>query len=247
MRPILLRGAKLFFVLFIAIFSTSSMAIGDALSAQIIPGSPRYLEPVYIRIKPRISHCVIGAKATMVGTTISVEYVKIVELCGYDYDVALGRFPAGTYTVNVQNEATVQFTVGASTLKLPATYPGNEPSVDYSGMWWSPAESGWGLTIAQGATNKMFAGWFVYGPSGEPIWYTLEPGNWTSSAVLTTYTGPIFKTTGPYFGNVFNPASVVARQVGSGTLSFRYFNKGTFQYNVDGIQGTKNIERMIIE
>lgn len=247
MQSIQQQGLKLLFALLIALFSGVSSGVTVAQSVQIIPVAPRYHEPVYVRIKPTISECIYAAQVTMVGTVISVQYQRFIELCGYDYDVELGRFPAGTYTVNVQNQAPVQFTVSGSISSPPTTYPGNQPTVDYSGLWWSPAESGWGLSIAQGATNKLFAVWFVYGPSGEPIWYTLEPGNWTSSAAFTTYTGPIYKTTGPYFGNIFNPVLVGARQVGTGTLSFRYFNKGTLQYTVDGIQGTKNVERLIIE
>ncbi|MDP4027689.1 MAG: hypothetical protein Q8P42_01780 [Gallionella sp.] len=189
----------------------------------------------------------------MEGTVLTVRYQQIVDLCGWDYDVELGRFPAGTYTVKIQpprndqNPTTVQFIVGVSNSSPTAPFPGNQPSVNYSDLWWSPSESGWGLSIAQGATNELFAVWFVYGASGEPIWYTLQLGKWTSSSAYTDYTGPIYKTTGPYFGGGFNPASVGVSQVGIGTLSFRYANKGTFQYTVDGVQGSKNIERMIIE
>ena len=135
----------------------------------------------------------------MEGTVISVRYQRLIELCGYDYDVELGRFPAGTYTVVVQGQAPVQFTVGPSSSTPAAPYPGNQPVVDYSGMWWTPSESGWGLSISQGATNQVFAVWFVYGQSGEPTWYTLQPGSWTSSNVYSTYTGPIYKTDGPLF------------------------------------------------
>jgi hypothetical protein len=159
-----------------------------------------------------------------------------IELYDYDYDVELGRFPAGYHTVNVQapnnvqNQTTVQFTVGVSNSSTTAIYPGNQPTVNYSDLWWSPSESGWGLSIVQGATNKLFAVWFVYNALGEPVWYTLQPSEWTSSNVYTTYTGPIYKTTGPYFGGAFNPASVGISQVGVGTLSFRYANNGTFRY-----------------
>lgn len=238
---------KLLFALLITIFSITSAAIGSPLSIQIIPAAPRYQETVYVRIKPSVSYCIFGAQVTMVGTVISVEYQALPELCGYDYDVELGRFPAGTYTVNIPNQASAQFTVSASAPSASARFPGNQPTVNYSGLWWWPPESGWGMSIAQGATNKLFAVWFVYGPIGEPIWYTLQPGDWTSSSSSTTYTGPIYKTNGPYFANTFNPALVTERQVGTGTLSFRYSNSGSFSYTVDGIQGTKKIERMIIE
>ncbi len=227
------------------LFCTASMA----QSVEIIPASPRFLEPVYARIKENESPygCIYAAQVSMDGTVISVRYQRLIDLCGYDYDVELGRFPAGTYTVAVQGQAPVQFTVGASSSTPTAPYPGNQPVVNYSGMWWTPSESGWGMSISQGATNQVFAAWFVYGQSGEPVWYTLQPGSWTSSNVYSTYTGPIYKTTGPYFGGPFNPASAGVRQVGTGTLSFRYANRGMFSYVVEGVQGVKNIERMAIE
>lgn len=253
MQSIPLQVIKHLFALFVATFSSISMA----QTVQIIPATPRYMEPVYARIhepgSPFSYSCIYGAQVTMEGTVLTVRYQRMIELCDYDYDIELGRFPAGNYTVNVQapnnaqNPTTVQFTVGVSNSSPTATYPGNQPTVNYSDLWWSPSESGWGLSIVQGATNKLFAVWFVYNALGEPVWYTLQPGEWTSSNVYTTYTGPIYKTTGPYFGGAFNPASVGISQVGIGTLSFRYANSGTFRYTVDGVQGAKNIERMIIE
>lgn len=231
--------------IFLALFSNVSIA----QSVEIIPAAPRYLEPVYARIRNDNSPyaCIYAAQVSMNGTVITVRYQRIVDICGYDYDVELGRFPTGTYSVSVQDRAPVQFTVGAAPSSPNVPYPGNQPTVNYSDLWWSPSESGWGMSIVQGATNLLFAVWFVYSPSGEPVWYSLQPGTWTSSNVYSTYTGPIYRTTGAYFGSTFNPASVRINQVGTGTLSFRNANRATFRYTVDGVQGEKNIERMAIE
>jgi hypothetical protein len=179
----------------------------------------------------------------MVGTTISVQYLWQVDLCGRDYDVELGRFPTGTYSVNVQDSVSAQFTVGP---RPPATdrQLTSRPMVNYSGLWWSPSESGWGLSIAQGATNKLFAVWFVYGPSGEPVWYTLQPGEWTGN---TSYSGPIYKTTGSDLASAFDPSSVTETLVGTGYLSFRYGNSGDLSYILNGVRVNKSIERMAIE
>src|SRR5258706_12609950 len=35
-------------------------------------------------------------------------------------------------------------------------------------LWWNPAESGWGLTIAQHGNNAV-AAWFTYAPSRRPL------------------------------------------------------------------------------
>ncbi|MEQ1516550.1 MAG: hypothetical protein ABL931_08695 [Usitatibacteraceae bacterium] len=235
---------KLFFALLIALFSTVSSGLGPP-TIQIIPASPRYQEPVVVRFKPSISECIFGSQVTMVGTTITVKYSYQPELCGGDYDIELGRFPAGTYTVTVEAPVPIstQFTVSPLPPRA-SSFPGNRPMANYSGLWWSPSESGWGLSITQGATNELFAVWFAYDPSGEPVWYTMQPGKWTS---YYDYTGPIYKTTGPYFGGPFNPALVTETQVGTGGLSFRHSTGGILGYVINGVQGRKTIERMVIE
>ena len=254
MQPIQAQVIRQLFALLFATFSGVSMA---AQTIQIIPAAPRYLEPVYARIQqpgsPFGNSNIYAAQVTMEGTVLTIRYQRDVDLGSYDYDVELGRFPAGTYTVNLQSPnafdppVTVQFTVGASLSSPTSSYPGNQPTVNYSGLWWSPSESGWGLSIAQGATNQLFAVWFVYATSGEPVWSTLQPGNLTSSSFNTSYTGPIYKTTGPNFMGTFNPASVGATQVGTGTLQFRHADSGTLNYVIDGVRTIKNISRQVIE
>jgi hypothetical protein len=64
---------------------------------------------------------------------------------------------------------------------------------------------------------------------------------------MTIYTGPIDKTNGPYFGGPFDPAQVGITQVGTGTLSFRHSDSGTFSYTVEGVAGSKAIVREQIE
>lgn len=228
---------------------------------QIIPAAPRYMEPVYARIQERASpfaySCIYGAQVTMEGTVLTVEYQREIDICDYNVDVELGQFPAGTFTVNLPEpkvtyaepnapriSVTTQFTVGPSLSSPTDRFPGKQPIANYSDLWWSPSEPGWGLSVAQGATNQLFAVWFVYGASGEPIWYTLQPGKWTT---YLDYTGPIFKTTGPDFKGTFNPASVGVTQVGTGTLRFEHGNSGTLNYVIDGVRTIKNIARQIIE
>ena len=225
-----------------------------ALTVTVIPAAPRYLEPVYARLTPETfsGENIYGGQASMNGTNITVEYQALPEIGQYYYDVELGRFPAGTYTVQVQSRSGpvyAQFTVTPamrSTLPAPS-HPGNVPAVNYSDIWWTPSESGWGLSVSHGPTNILFAVWFVYDASGNPVWYTLQPGQWDTANIFTTYRGPIYKTSGPYFGAAFNPAQVGIVQVGTGALSFRDSNSGTFSYVVEGVTGSKNITRQAIE
>ena len=114
------------------------------------------------------------------------------------------------------------------------------PTTDYSDLWWNPNESGWGLNLVQHPSRVLFGVWYTYEGDGTPTWFVMPQGTWTSS---TTYTGPIFATTGPGFTKHFNPGAVQPRQVGSGTLNFSSANTGTFSYSIDGVTGTKQLQR----
>ena len=114
---------------------------------------------------------------------------------------------------------------------------------DQSDLWWIPSESGWGMQLVQrGAV--IFATLFVYGPTGNPTWYTatLEP-----TAANLTWSGDLFATTGPYFETApFNPTSVVLTKVGTLTWAAQTVDTGTLNYVVDGVAVTKNVERQTL-
>ncbi len=114
------------------------------------------------------------------------------------------------------------------------------PAADYSDLWWNPNESGWGLNLVQHPSKVVFGVWYTYEFDGTPMWYVIPEGSWTSS---TTYTGPIFATLGPSFNKTFNASQVLPRQVGTATLAFSSASTGTFTYSVDGVSGTKAMQR----
>jgi hypothetical protein len=122
----------------------------------------------------------------------------------------------------------------------PYIGPSVAPDTDYTDLWWNPNESGWGLNLVQHPTRTMFGVWYTYESDGTRTWYVVPSGSWTSS---TTYTGPLYATTGPAYTQSFNPGSVQPRQVGTATFSFSGPNSGTFSYSVDGVAGTKQIQR----
>src|SRR5271169_1602648 len=66
-------------------------------------------------------------------------------------------------------------------------------STDQSDLWYIAAESGWGLQLVQRGPI-IFATLFVYGPSGQPIWYTATM-DYTANFV---WTGTLYATTGDY-------------------------------------------------
>jgi hypothetical protein len=114
---------------------------------------------------------------------------------------------------------------------------------DVSDLWWNQEESGWGVNlIHQG--DILFATFFIYSDTGAPLWlhgsaiaYTGIQGG---SAV---YSGPIYQTSGPWFGGSFDPAGVGIRQVGTATFRFENVSSGTVIYMVDGVPVFKQISR----
>ena len=132
----------------------------------------------------------------------------------------------------IQNVAT-NF-AGASASVVPTGPPPPPPTVvNYQGLWWkSPAESesGWGINLAHQG-DVIFVTWFTYDLTGHAWWLSMI-ANKTAEGV---YTGTIYQTHGPAFNAVpFDPATVVATQVGTGTLTFTDANNGTFAYTVNG-------------
>jgi len=162
-------------------------------------------------------------------------------------DVELGRFPAGTYKVNISHGSTTgtaQFTVGSALVQsIPTTLPA-VPTANYSDLWWTPSESGTAIAIVQGPTNLLFAVWCVYDVNGAPTWYTLQPGEWQTAKY---FTGPVYKTRGPYFGGTYDASTVQDTLVGTGVISFSDYQSAVFSFDIEGIRGLKILSRMSIE
>jgi lysyl endopeptidase len=116
------------------------------------------------------------------------------------------------------------------------------PAYDFTDLWWNPNESGWGLNIIQHANNIIFAIWYTYDVNGKMTWFHVPQGTWTDSM---TYTGDLYAAAGPSFANpTFNASQVKRRTVGTATLHFTSSGTGTWSYSVDGVSGSKSIERL---
>lgn len=187
----------------------------------------------------------------MNGNTITVvRYTSSCLVCSYPLTafVQLGAFPAGTYAVNIVNSAgmvrsTQQLTVSNPNPPGPYVLPSlSFPLVNYTDQWWDPAESGWGIVITQHVDGAIFATWAVYGPDNKPVWYTLQPGSWSA---YNTYSGPVYRTTGPYFGGNYATGPAVTQTLaGTATLTFTDPANATLQFNVDSASSMKTITRL---
>ena len=122
-------------------------------------------------------------------------------------------------------------------LVLPAAAQ-SVPATNYTDMWYSAAESGWGISFLQhgSPSNQAYAVWYTYDPravdaSGQfkPLWIVMSGGTWTSP---TTITGPVYVTNGVPYNQ---PGGKTAQtQVGTFTFSFSSASTGTFAYNIAG-------------
>ncbi len=111
------------------------------------------------------------------------------------------------------------------------------PTLNYTDLWWNPAESGWGIAITQQFAT-VFIAWYVYDDSAKPTWYVA-----TCTLNGTSCTGDVLRTTGPRFGPAFDPTQVHVFTAGTMTVNFSDPNNGVLSYTVNGVSASKVITR----
>jgi hypothetical protein len=167
------------------------------------------------------------------------------------------RTPVGklTFTVWDTDRADVVATVDGVTIRkslskqqfalpMPVCFVGGEPGSlpNYQDLWWNPSESGWGLNLAHQG-DILFATWFTYDGSGQPMWFV---GSNVAKTGNATYSGPVYRTAGPpAAASPWDPANVSRMPAGNVTLTFADANNGTFAYTVDGVTQAKAITRQV--
>ncbi|HUR60430.1 MAG TPA: hypothetical protein VM029_22095 [Opitutaceae bacterium] len=122
-------------------------------------------------------------------------------------------------------------------------------SVDFSDLWFDPAESGWGINLAQ-QDNVAFATMFVYGPDGRPRWYSASNMNGVRAAATTpgvAFHGQLVEAMGPAQPGLFDAARVTRRDVG--TIAFEPLtdNLADLSYTVDGVIVRKKVQRLTMK
>jgi hypothetical protein len=138
-------------------------------------------------------------------------------------------------------------TSGWGRIGASRTSVSNDPgSGAYNDLWFPVNESGWGVNfLDQGDTG--FATVFVYDAQGRSHWFVapnLHRAGPNADDDRYEYVGPLYETTGPYYGTAFNPAAVTSRIVG--TLSFEPTldeRSADLSYTVDGLRVAKRVSR----
>ena len=198
------------------------------LASSLVPPLPTSFETVNLRMN--VDSCAFVPSTVRV--TMSANVIRVTQALNNCFapgtpqvaDVQLGALPAGDYRVEVY--ATGQpIGLPAEMLSFQVRDPAQiaiapaapRPLTDYTGVWYNPQESGWGLSLHQGATYTVFGLLFVYDSANRPEWYSLQGAHWTSPWTLA---GTLFRTTGPALGGAFNASQVSYVQAGTATLDF---------------------------
>lgn len=111
-------------------------------------------------------------------------------------------------------------------------------SANHTGLWWNPAESGWGINVNhQGDT--VFATLFTYDEARAPLWLVMPNGKRQADGV--TYTGSLYRVSGPAFDAVpFTPVTAANQlPVGAMSLSFKSNAAADLSYSYSGVTVNK--------
>jgi hypothetical protein len=113
--------------------------------------------------------------------------------------------------------------------------------IDAQGLWWAlgGTESGWGLNIAHQGT-KLFATWFTYDAQGRNTWLVMSD---TLDVSRNGYEGTLYRTTGPAFGEPFDPARVTRTPVGKLQIAVQNTDNATLTATVDGVTVRKTLSQ----
>jgi hypothetical protein len=83
--------------------------------------------------------------------------------------------------------------------------------------------------------------WFTYGESGNPTWFVMPSGTWTS---LNIYEGRIYRTSSSrWLAMGYNTAAFRVNDVGSFRIRFTDDASAVFEYVIDGHSGSMQLSR----
>jgi hypothetical protein len=113
-------------------------------------------------------------------------------------------------------------------------------SADISGIWYIPAENGWGMNIIQ-QSQTLFVTLFIYDSSGRPTWLVGSAVEFQNSTNGFLFSGPLYQTAGAYFGGPWNPAALGVTQVGTISVRFPSYYQAQVTYTANGVTVNKTL------
>jgi mono/diheme cytochrome c family protein len=146
---------------------------------------------------------------------------------------AIGGNVGGMGSLSTLSTVQLQAIVSALAAAAPAS------SLNYTGMWWNPAESGWGINVNHQG-DIVFATLFTYDERGAPMWVMMTG---QLQADGRTYAGDLYKVSGPVFNaQPFAPITAANLfKVGTMSLTFRSASTATLAYTYQGAAVAKEI------
>jgi hypothetical protein len=149
---------------------------------------------------------------------------------------------AGTLTFADTDVATLDFTIdgmsGSKTIsRQMVAKNGTGAAMDYTGVWWSPDESGWSIALMQ-QTGTIFITWYAFDADGKPVWY--EAPN--CLVVGSGCSADLFQVSGGSpLTAAWNGSNKVTSKVGWVSFAFSDPNNGTMSYSLNGVAGARSI------
>jgi hypothetical protein len=233
--------------------TSGSVFVFAAAPAAIVRGSS---SPLAMRLgKADASSCVLGQLDAS---------GRLVAVTNAQFQAALsGVLSAQGATVSIMNNVSTPDVAGATfyvgygatgatmvdggVFRNAVLVPGSGvcPMLPYAtALWWNPEESGWGLNLNQQG-NTAFGTLFTYDAARAPSWFVMSGG--TLQADGLTFTGDLYRTTGPAFdANPFTPIGPGnVTKVGTMAVAFSHANAATLTYSVNGTTVTKSIQRQV--
>jgi DNA-binding beta-propeller fold protein YncE len=111
-----------------------------------------------------------------------------------------------------------------------------------TGLWWNPAEPGWGLSLTE-QEGTTFVAWYTYTADGNATWLMMS----ACAATATGCAGDVFRVSGgKSLGTGWAGANPQAVKVGVGRLDFSDENNGRFDFTLDGVSASKSITRLSV-
>jgi len=247
-------------------FASWSLVLAQATTPDIVllPASPTSADHLKLSLKDNTCRAGfkgefqrVGMSQNVITVSMGVPVLAIQPgLCPLvpREEISIGQLPAGSYNLAVNYSVStgaapvamypsIFFTVTDSRVNKAAPYV----RLDYSGHWWDPNDSGWGLFIWQDArspTDSLLAAWFTYAADGKPNWYVFQPAWQTSTA---TQTAPLANSTRLPGATSPPPTAGTPNAVGTASLDFTNFgtaDEGKITYTFTGGQTlTRTIQR----
>ena len=190
-----------------------------------------------------IANAVTGARLATLATFSNVNVTSgWVQSPSYSVAAFAGQTVRLVFSATTDVSDSTSFFVDDIT--LTAVTSGGGTGNNYTALWWNPSENGWGINFNHQG-NILFGTLYTYDSSGQPLWLVMSDGRLQSDG--STYTGLLYRTTGPPFNAVpFTPIGPGnLSTVGTMSVTFSGAGAGTLTYSFNGITVTKSIVKNV--